>query len=123
MATVRVEPKVWFSAERTFLHWGKISMVFATIASGLAMQFHNGAAFTDAVCAIVMGVAAFFVLIYAYRRHVRRTCALATGGQSAISTQDFADTKGAVLLAGLLTVAVLAMLGSSSSFFQPSPSA
>mmetsp|Transcript_116749 Transcript_116749/g.326602 ORF Transcript_116749/g.326602 Transcript_116749/m.326602 type:complete len:207 (+) Transcript_116749:138-758(+) len=29
----RVDPKVWFSAERTFLHWAKISVVFAAAAA------------------------------------------------------------------------------------------
>eukprot|EP00444_Apocalathium_aciculiferum_P030884 CAMPEP_0183445478 /NCGR_PEP_ID=MMETSP0370-20130417/96342_1 /TAXON_ID=268820 /ORGANISM="Peridinium aciculiferum, Strain PAER-2" /LENGTH=204 /DNA_ID=CAMNT_0025636057 /DNA_START=81 /DNA_END=695 /DNA_ORIENTATION=- len=33
MQAVRVDPKVWFSAERTFLHWAKIAVVFAASAT------------------------------------------------------------------------------------------
>mmetsp|Transcript_29581 Transcript_29581/g.74302 ORF Transcript_29581/g.74302 Transcript_29581/m.74302 type:complete len:203 (+) Transcript_29581:142-750(+) len=33
MKTARVDPKAWFSAERTFLHWAKISVVFAASAA------------------------------------------------------------------------------------------
>mmetsp|Transcript_3512 Transcript_3512/g.4713 ORF Transcript_3512/g.4713 Transcript_3512/m.4713 type:complete len:206 (+) Transcript_3512:124-741(+) len=33
MHAVRVDPKIWFSAERTFLHWAKISVVFAAAAT------------------------------------------------------------------------------------------
>jgi len=32
-AAAKIEPKAWFSAERTFLHWAKIAMVFATMSA------------------------------------------------------------------------------------------
>eukprot|EP00928_Gymnodinium_smaydae_P092678 TRINITY_DN76601_c0_g1_i1.p1 TRINITY_DN76601_c0_g1~~TRINITY_DN76601_c0_g1_i1.p1 ORF type:complete len:116 (-),score=19.42 TRINITY_DN76601_c0_g1_i1:149-496(-) len=109
MATVRVEPKVWFSEERTFLHWAKLSVVIATVASLFAGKA-NADTLGLAACAAAVGLLSVTVLGYAYRRHLLRVRALSSGGQ-ATRVEDFSDSKGGFFLAGALSVAILGIVG------------
>eukprot|EP00930_Biecheleria_cincta_P062147 TRINITY_DN47653_c0_g1_i1.p1 TRINITY_DN47653_c0_g1~~TRINITY_DN47653_c0_g1_i1.p1 ORF type:complete len:115 (+),score=20.37 TRINITY_DN47653_c0_g1_i1:34-378(+) len=108
MPTVRVEPKVWFSAERTYLHWSKLAMVFAASAAVL-MSCGDDAA--SAVCGFVVGTASFVILAYSLFKQVRRSQALKAGSRAYVPMEVFADRRGSLLLATCLTTVVMSLVG------------
>merc|ERR1712060_545385 len=61
------------------------------------------------VCGALTAIAATVVLVYAYRKHMRRIEALKVGHSANIRPEDFGDKCGPYMLATCLTV-VVAML-------------
>mmetsp|Transcript_101358 Transcript_101358/g.182941 ORF Transcript_101358/g.182941 Transcript_101358/m.182941 type:complete len:115 (+) Transcript_101358:32-376(+) len=107
MPTVRVEPKVWFSAERTFLHWAKLAIVFATSS---ALLLSNSSSAGSDICGLIVGLASLAILGHAGRIQMKRSRALESGGKIFVPVEDFADRKGALLLATCLTTVVLGLV-------------
>eukprot|EP00931_Biecheleriopsis_adriatica_P123491 TRINITY_DN98534_c0_g1_i1.p1 TRINITY_DN98534_c0_g1~~TRINITY_DN98534_c0_g1_i1.p1 ORF type:complete len:115 (-),score=22.34 TRINITY_DN98534_c0_g1_i1:89-433(-) len=107
MPTVRVEPKVWFSAERTFIHWMKLSIVFAVSAALLLATSKSTSA---DICSLIVGIASFAILAHAGRKSYKRFKAFKSGGKQYVPIEDFADRSGAILLATCLTTVVLGMV-------------
>lgn len=71
---VRVEPKVYFATERTFLAWLEISIVLSAIAGGL-VNFGNDLAVTASLGFFAVAVMAivYSIILYLWRvRQIRR---------------------------------------------------
>lgn len=69
---VRIEPKVYFAAERTFLSWLSIGMILGATASAL-INYGNQSAL---VASIGFFLSALFVMSYATYKYIRRTLAI-----------------------------------------------
>lgn len=69
---VRIEPKVYFAAERTFLSWLSIGMILGATASAL-LNYGNKSAL---VASIGFFVSALFTMAYASFNFIRRTLAI-----------------------------------------------
>ncbi|CAK9053920.1 unnamed protein product [Durusdinium trenchii] len=106
MVVVKLEPKVWFSTERTFIHWAKLATVFAAAS---AVLLTSGQSTEVSISGLVVSFASLLILIHAVVKQVRRNRAFREGGQTA-KLEDFADRSGAILLAGCLTLVVIGML-------------
>lgn len=71
---VRVEPKVYFATERTFLAWLEISIVLSAIAGGL-VNFGNDMAVTASIGFFIVAVLAivYSIVLYLWRvQQIRR---------------------------------------------------
>ncbi|CAE7229213.1 unnamed protein product [Symbiodinium necroappetens] len=107
MPTVKVEPKVWFSTERTFIHWAKLSTVFAATAA--VMMASSRSAATD-VCGLVVGSASLVLLFHACLKQWKRNRIFKSGGKQYVRVEEFADRFGAILLACSLTTVVFGLV-------------
>mmetsp|Transcript_11568 Transcript_11568/g.21934 ORF Transcript_11568/g.21934 Transcript_11568/m.21934 type:complete len:115 (+) Transcript_11568:58-402(+) len=107
MPTVRVEPKVWFSTERTFIHWAKLATVFAATAAVLTASSSSSA--TD-LCGLVVGAASVILLFHACVKQWKRNRIFKSGGKQFVRVEDFADRVGALLLACSLTCVVFGLV-------------
>lgn len=66
---IRIEPKVYFAAERTFLSWLSIGMILGATATAL-LNYGNKSAL---VASVGFFVSALFTMLYASYKYVRRT--------------------------------------------------
>ncbi|OAA54323.1 vacuolar transporter chaperone [Niveomyces insectorum RCEF 264] len=98
---VRVEPKVYFAAERTFLGWLEYSIYIGTIAATL-LNFGAKPASSAFVVAGAFTVLAVCCLLYAVGTYVYRSRAIRTRRASA----KYYDRYGPNVLCGALLVAV-----------------
>eukprot|EP00411_Alexandrium_monilatum_P115095 CAMPEP_0175673666 /NCGR_PEP_ID=MMETSP0097-20121207/21316_1 /TAXON_ID=311494 /ORGANISM="Alexandrium monilatum, Strain CCMP3105" /LENGTH=143 /DNA_ID=CAMNT_0016980325 /DNA_START=52 /DNA_END=480 /DNA_ORIENTATION=- len=111
MALVKVDPKAWFSTERTFLHWARLAQAFAAICALLLAAWPMT---PFVVCgAAVPGMAAIALLLHAYRQHRRRAQALSLGRGARL--EDFADRKGTLLLATSLTTVFVILVAATAA--------
>lgn len=69
---IRIEPKVYFAAERTFLSWLSIGMILGATASAL-LNYGDRSAL---VAAVGFFITALFVMTYAVYKYVARTLAI-----------------------------------------------
>ncbi|CAJ1355651.1 unnamed protein product [Effrenium voratum] len=106
MPAVRLEPKVWFSTERTFIHWAKLATVFAGAAAVLLTSSSSPAA---TISGLIVSLASVAILAHACLKQWRRNRIFKSGGKM-VRVEDFADQAGALLLACCLTVVLLGML-------------
>ncbi|SPQ18595.1 b03753d4-3285-43d4-bbd6-0c436a8a0269 [Thermothielavioides terrestris] len=98
---VRVEPKVYFAAERTFLGWLEYSIYIGTIAVTLlnfSTRHGSGASFAAAAAFTLLAIMSlcYSVVIYLYRSRAIRTRRVAR----------YYDKVGPSVLCGALFVAV-----------------
>ena len=97
---------MWFSTERTFIHWAKLATVFA-LASTVLLTTSRGPAVS--IAGLVVSLCSVAILLHACVKQYQRNRSFRAGGKTA-SVEDFADRNGAVLLACCLTLVVLGML-------------
>ncbi|KAL8793359.1 MAG: hypothetical protein Q9195_004037 [Heterodermia aff. obscurata] len=96
---VRVEPKVFFANERTFLSWMSFSVLLGTLAVGLLNFSHDQIGFGSAIAFTVVAVA---VMIYAVRMYHWRANEIRKRGSG-----GFDDRFGPTFLAMMLIIAVV----------------
>lgn len=82
---VRIEPKVYFAAERTFLSWLSIGMILGATATAL-LNFGNK---SSLVASVGFFITALFTMMHAIYKYIRRTLAI----RDKKATQ-YADTFG-----------------------------
>ncbi|RKF80161.1 Vacuolar transporter chaperone 1 [Golovinomyces cichoracearum] len=94
----RVEPKVFFANERTFLSWLNFTVILAALAVGM-LNFGDRTSFISAVVFIVVAVAGMIYALYTYHwraKSIRRR------GQA-----GFDDKVGPTVLAAALIVGIV----------------
>lgn len=69
---IRIEPKVYFAAERTFLSWLSIGMILGATATALL----NYGDKSSLVAAVGFFITAFFTLSYSIYKYIERTLAI-----------------------------------------------
>ena len=69
--------QVWFSTERTFIHWAKLSTVFAAAA---AVLLTTGQGRAVAVAGLVVSVASVAILVHACVKQYQRNRSFRAGG-------------------------------------------
>ncbi|POS78928.1 hypothetical protein DHEL01_v202670 [Diaporthe helianthi] len=94
----RVEPKVYFANERTFLSWLNFAVIVGALAVGM-LNFGDKAAKISAFCFTGVSIA---TLIYALRTYHWRAKSIRVRGQA-----GFDDRFGPTALAILLLIAVV----------------
>ena len=104
LAPLRLDARVWFANERTFLSWMGISSILTTFAGGLTVISEGSATQTTSV--LVLTAASLIFVLYATHMHYHRARQLRRRCVSA-----YEDRRGATLLFVVMTVAVLANLG------------
>ncbi|QFZ26715.1 putative vacuolar transporter chaperone protein [Clavispora lusitaniae] len=82
---VRIEPKVYFAAERTFLSWLSIGMILGATASALL----NYGSKSAVIASIGFFISALFTMTYSIYKYVRRTLAIREK-----KTSQYADSFG-----------------------------
>lgn len=95
----RVEPKVYFANERTFLSWLNFAVIIGALAVGM-LNFGDKAA---KISAFLFTGVAVLTLLYALRTYHWRAKLIRVRGQA-----GFDDRIGPTILALLLLVAVIA---------------
>ena len=103
LAPLRLDARVWFANERTFLSWMGISSILTTFAGGLTVISEGSATQTASV--LVLTAASLIFVLYATHMHYHRARQLRRRCVSA-----YEDRRGATLLFVVMTVAVLANL-------------
>ncbi|RKP29779.1 Vtc4 polyphosphate synthetase, partial [Metschnikowia bicuspidata] len=98
---VRIEPKVYFAAERTFLSWLSIGMILGATASAL-LNYGNRSALAASVGFFL---SALFVMGYASYKYVRRTLAIREK-----KLCEYADSFGPNIICFLIAAATFATL-------------
>eukprot|EP00434_Breviolum_minutum_P019054 symbB.v1.2.016798.t1/scaffold1270.1/size227213/10 len=106
MVVVKLEPKVWFSTERTFIHWAKLATVFAAASAVLLTTGETAAVYLSG---LVVSFASVAILLHACVKQWKRNRTFKAGGKMA-RVEDFADRGGAILLASCLTLVVIGMV-------------
>ncbi|KAG8988494.1 vacuolar transporter chaperone [Tulasnella sp. JGI-2019a] len=101
---VRIEPKVIFATERTFLRWLEISVLIGTIATTL-MNFNGPHDKTGIITATVFTVAALTSIAYSGVMFVRR--ALSLRRREATVTGVYYDRIGPTILVFILGGAIV----------------
>jgi len=94
----RVEPKVFFANERTFLSWLNFTVVLGALAVGM-LNFGDGPAFASA---IVFTAVAVLTMLYALATYHWRARSIRRRGQA-----GFDDRLGPTLLTVVLFLAVV----------------
>mmetsp|Transcript_18350 Transcript_18350/g.33252 ORF Transcript_18350/g.33252 Transcript_18350/m.33252 type:complete len:114 (+) Transcript_18350:69-410(+) len=105
MVSVKLDPKVYFSVERTFLHWARLAAILAASAVALAANANN---MVSGLGAVLVAVAASILLCHSIRRHNQRLSALAARTTS--NKEEFGDRKGAKLVAACTTLATVGVV-------------
>ncbi|KAG0150305.1 hypothetical protein CROQUDRAFT_212469 [Cronartium quercuum f. sp. fusiforme G11] len=98
---VRVEPKVYFATERTFLTW----LEFSTLLGAIAVTLMNFTAVDDHVgfaASITFTIVALLSIIYSTGTYVRRVLSIRRR-----SASGYHDPYGPTALCGILFLAVL----------------
>ena len=98
---VRVEPKVFFANERTFLSW----LNFTVILGGLSIGLLNFGDDVGRIAAVIFTVVAMATMIYALGTYHWRAKSIRMRGQG-----GFDDRWGPTFLAGALLAAVVVNL-------------
>ena len=96
---VRVEPKVFFANERTFLSWMNFSVLLGTLAVGLLNFSHDKTGLWSAIGFTVVAVGVMVYAVYTYHWRANEIRKRGSGG--------FDDRAGPTILAGLLIAAVV----------------
>lgn len=102
---VRVEPKVYFATERTFLSWLEFSIILGSIAAAL-INFGDNVSLASAIAFTIVAVAAllYSVVIYTLRVQMIRKRTAQVGGR-------YYDKYGTSLLCAGLFVATAVSFG------------
>jgi uncharacterized membrane protein YidH (DUF202 family) len=94
-ALVKVDPKAWFTNERTFLHWLNMSMIIS--AAGIAAAPAVG--YTVSFVSIgVIGLS-----LYKYAKRMREL----DRGIASEFKSDFLDIYSPIMMAGLISLGVI----------------
>lgn len=96
---VRIEPKVYFAAERTFLSWLSIGMILGATASALL----NYGSRSALVASIGFFVSALFTIAYAIFKFLRRTLAIRDK-----KITEYADKVGPNMICFLIAASTFA---------------
>lgn len=96
---VRIEPKVYFAAERTFLSWLSIGMILGATATTL-INYGNQSAL---VASIGFFLSALFVMAYASYKYIRRTLAIREK-----KLTEYADSFGPNMICFLIAASTFA---------------
>lgn len=96
---VRIEPKVYFAAERTFLSWLSIGMIIGATATTLV----NYGSKSSLVASIGFFISALFTMAYATYKYIRRTLAIREK-----KVTDYADKFGPNMICALLVASTFA---------------
>ncbi|KAG8895923.1 vacuolar transporter chaperone, partial [Tulasnella sp. 403] len=102
---VRIEPKVIFATERTFLRWLEVAVLIGSIATTL-LNFGRPHDVTTIISATVFTVASLTAIVYAAWMYVRR--ALSLRHREASVTGVYYDKWGPSILCFILGGAVMA---------------
>ena len=97
----RVEPKVFFANERTFLSW----LNFSVLLGGLAIGLLNFGDQVGRICAVLFTAVAMAAMMYALYTFHRRARSIRLRAQV-----GFDDKNGPTVLAGALFLAVVVNL-------------
>jgi len=95
---VRVEPKVFFANERTFLSW----LHFTVVLGGLAVGLLNFGDKVGKISAAMFSIVAIGVMLYALATYHWRAKSIRTGGR-----QQFDDRIGPTILCVALLIAIV----------------
>lgn len=96
---VRIEPKVYFAAERTFLSWLSIGMILG----GTATLLINYGSHSSLVASVGFFISALFTMAYASFKYIRRTFAIRER-----KATDYADTFGPNMICALIAASTFA---------------
>ena len=99
LAPLRLDARVWFANERTFLSWMGISSILTTFAGGLNVINEGSVMQTASV--LLLTAASLIFVVYATHMHYHRARQLRRRRVSA-----YEDRRGATLLFVVMTVAV-----------------
>ncbi|KAG8912511.1 vacuolar transporter chaperone, partial [Tulasnella sp. 417] len=105
---VRIEPKVIFATERTFLKWLEITVLIGSIATTL-LNFNDGHDRTGLICASIFTLAALVAILYSCIIFVRR--ALALRKREGVVTGVYYDKWGPTILCLILGGAIVTNVG------------
>ncbi|KAI9734978.1 MAG: vacuolar transporter chaperone [Cirrosporium novae-zelandiae] len=94
----RVEPKVFFANERTFLSWLNFTVILGGLAVGL-LNFGDKVGRISATCFTIVAMAAMMYALFTFHWRARSIRMRGQGG--------FDDRYGPTVLAVLLMVAVV----------------
>jgi len=95
---VRVEPKVFFANERTFLSW----LHFTVVLGGLAVGLLNFGDKVGKISAAMFSIVAIGVMLYALVTYHWRASSIRRGGR-----QQFDDRIGPTILCIALLIAII----------------
>ncbi|KAF9782361.1 hypothetical protein BJ322DRAFT_1009529 [Thelephora terrestris] len=95
---VRVEPKVFFANERTFLSW----LHFTVVLGGLAVGLLNFGDKVGKISASMFSIVAIGVMLYALFTYHWRAAAIRRGGK-----QQYDDRIGPTILCIALLIAIV----------------
>ncbi|KIK43364.1 hypothetical protein CY34DRAFT_803863 [Suillus luteus UH-Slu-Lm8-n1] len=95
---VRVEPKVSFANERTFLSW----LHFTVVLGGLAVGLLNFGDKVGRISAAMFSVVAMAVMIYALYTYHWRAASIRKGGRG-----PYDDRLGPTILCSALLIAII----------------
>lgn len=96
---VRIEPKVYFAAERTFLSWLSIGMILGATATTLINYGHR----SSLVASIGFFISALFTMGYATYKYIRRTLAIREK-----KVTDYSDKLGPNIICALIAASTFA---------------
>ena len=99
---VRVEPKVFFANERTFLSWMNFSVILGTLSVGLLNFSHDSVGQGSAIAFTVVAICTMGYALYTYHWRAKEIRMRGSGG--------FDDRYGPTLLSVALVVAVVVNL-------------
>ena len=99
---VRVEPKVFFANERTFLSWMNFSVILGTLSVGLLNFSHDKVGQGSAIAFTVVAMVTMCYALYTYHWRAKEIRMRGSGGID--------DRKGPTFLAIALLAAVLVNL-------------
>lgn len=105
---VRIEPKVIFATERTFLKWLEITVLIGGIATTL-LNFNDGHDTTGLISASIFTLAALVSILYSCIIFVRR--ALALRKREGVVTGVYYDKYGPTILCLILGGAIVTNVG------------
>jgi len=102
---VKVEPKVFFANERTFLAWLHMSIILATMSVGIVAlaEKESPAGSLQKIYGISLMPVAIAFTIYALHMYLRRTAMLVRRDPG-----PFDDRVGPLVLGGILIGAIVA---------------
>ena len=96
---VRIEPKVYFAAVRTFLSWLSIGMILGATATTLINYGHR----SSLVASIGFFISALFTMGYATYKYIRRTLAIREK-----KVTDYSDKLGPNIICALIAASTFA---------------
>lgn len=102
--TIKADPKAWFSAERTCLHWMSASMLLAVTSASFETHLKLGF--------ILTGVS---LAVYSFYRYSQRVESLEN--KSALNDNAFYEILGPLMLSTALTLLlIIAFVSNEESF-------